>query len=361
MRRIPRDARSAAMVCAVLCTAAAGQTRFEVLTDFPDTNYQGAFALSGDGSSVVGFARRDSGTGPDAVRWNDDGSFDQFGPGNAWSVSFDGGTVATDGDNSMWRHRDGQSTRLDTPDGHPRWGQPRAMSSDGEVISGYFRNQSWEEAFVWTEDTGLLGLGLGDGLRDTRAFGMSSDASTIVGEAYLGSGAYFGFRWTQASGYELLRNNQSEHDMSIAFDTSAEGGFLVGRATNGRAAYWTEATGTVPLPALQRLSQGYAFAVTPDASAVVGVDIDGADEIAFLWTPQDGIRPLADVLLQDHGLDTSGFILERATGISDDGLAICGIGRYEGTSLERAWRVTIPAPPTASALAALAMISRRRR
>lgn len=353
---------AAALLCASLAATAHGQPSFRIFTDFDDTNYQGAFGLSGDGSTVVGFARR-NGTGwPDAVRWNADGSFDHLGLGNAWSTSYDGATVATENNGAMWRFRGDELIRLTMPDGSPRAGTPHAMSSDGEWIAGLFRNEGRDEAFLWSEGSGLVGLGLGNGYSDTGAYGMSPDATVIVGEADLGSGQHFGFRWTADRGYELLRgDNNSEPAMLSAFDTSADGGVIVGRANTERAGYWTEQTGTVSFPALQPHSTGYSFGVTPDGSMIVGTDIDSGDEIAFLWTPDDGIRPLQQVLLEDYALDLGDFHLDRATGISDDGLTITGIGHHDGSSLDRAWRVTIPTPATCALLALAALATPRRR
>jgi hypothetical protein len=57
----------------------------------------------------------------------------------------------------------------------------------------------------WTEDTGLVGLGfLNDGF-PTRAFGISNDASVIVGQSGSFPQGYTAFIWTEDLGMVDLR------------------------------------------------------------------------------------------------------------------------------------------------------------
>ena len=66
--------------------------------------------------------------------------------------------------------------------------------------------------------------------------------------------------------------------------------------------------------------------------------------------------------LQSDGIDLTGWTLETALGISDDGTVIVGRGRdpmNQGVS----WVATIPSPATSTVLSALAVsaVARRRR
>lgn len=72
------------------------------------------------------------------------------------------------------------------------------ISADGSVVVGRSRND--EEAFRWTQATGMVGLGtLPGGAFSSFALGVSADGSVVVGTT---SGSNFGqaFRWTQATG-----------------------------------------------------------------------------------------------------------------------------------------------------------------
>jgi hypothetical protein len=55
------------------------------------------------------------------------------------------------------------------------------------------------------------------------------------------------------------------------------------------------------------------------------------------------MRALRQVLTDEYGLDLGGWRLERATGVSDDGLVIVGTGRNPGGNTE-GWVATVPEP-----------------
>jgi hypothetical protein len=46
----------------------------------------------------------------------------------------------------------------------------------------------------------------------------------------------------------------------------------------------------------------------------------------MLWDAANGMRSVQDVLLNDFGMDLSGWLLRQAKGISADGQTIVGIG-----------------------------------
>jgi hypothetical protein len=75
---------------------------------------------------------------------------------------------------------------------------------------------------------------------------------------------------------------------------------------------------------------------------------------AFIWDADNGMRSLQDVLTGDFGLDLTGWTLEKARGISDDGTVIVGWG--SGPNGREAWRAVIPEPSTL-VLAAFGLLS----
>jgi uncharacterized membrane protein len=83
----------------------------------------------------------------------------------------------------------------------PNCGELYDMVDDGSIIVGDTKGQ----AVYWTEDTGLVGLGfLNDGF-PTRAFGISNDASVIVGQSGSFPQGYTAFIWTEDLGMVDLR------------------------------------------------------------------------------------------------------------------------------------------------------------
>jgi probable HAF family extracellular repeat protein len=117
-----------------------------------------------------------------------------------------------------------------------------------------------------------------------KALGISSDGDVIVGQF-----DFEAFRWTAAGGMVGISSPPRLRATSVANDVSSDGNRIVGWV-------WTD---------------------------------DGNKE-AFLWTPEDGMRPLELILGVDEGLDLAGVELLDATSISDDGRVIAGSGRRDG-------------------------------
>ena len=69
--------------------------------------------------------------------------------------------------------------------------------------------------------------------------------------------------------------------------------------------------------------------------------------MAFIWDQSHGMRRLSDVLTQDYGLDLSGWQLDSAWGISDDGKTIVGQGT--GAQGVEAWVAHLDQAPDLAA------------
>jgi uncharacterized membrane protein len=92
-------------------------------------------------------------------------------------------------------------------------------------------------------------------------------------------------------------------------------------------------------------SESTAHAVSADGSVVVGDNISGAFPFrtteAFVWTGRNAMRSVRSVLVDELGLDLTGWTLASAVGISDDGLTILGNGiNPDGES--EAWIAVLP-------------------
>jgi probable HAF family extracellular repeat protein len=259
------------------------------------------------------------------------------------AVSADGGVVLVSSGNStgwmLWTPGTGL-----VPTGT---GIAADLSGDGEVVAG-----SSGTAFRWTEATGLVDLGtLPNGLA-SNAYGISADGGTVVGES-IGAGSITAFRWTEAGGMQSLGDLPGGTDSSVAVDASADGAVVVGYSygADGLEAFrWTAAGGMVGLGRISGATDSQALAVSAAGALVLG--LSGGQ--ASIWDAANGMRPLADVLASEHGLDLSGWALWTADGISDDRLTVAGTGTGPNAVFE-GWvaKLATPLPEPRSAAAGL--------
>ncbi len=227
-----------------------------------------------------------------------------------------------------------------------------AISADGMTVLGQGTpegagNVVAPAAFVWTEASGLVGLGDLPGGSD-RSFGhaISSDGSVIVGESNsvftdptFGSEA---FRWTPAGGMVGLGDLPGGTFGSDAVFISADGSVVVGIGRNSQAVpggarevfRWTQATGMVGLGSLPGgfpSTSSTANAMSADGSVIVGRASSSSatsGQQAFRWTLAGGMVGLGD-------LPGGGFQSEAMV-VSADGSVVAGQSRSEavGAALE---------------------------
>ena len=77
-----------------------------------------------------------------------------------------------------------------------------------------------------------------------------------------------------------------------------------------------------------------AVFVSANGAVVVGT---GYPRDPFIWDATNGMRNLRDVLVNQYGLDLTGWTLTSATGISADGLTIVGNGVHAGFGNSEGW------------------------
>ncbi|MCA9292394.1 MAG: hypothetical protein KDA20_01120 [Phycisphaerales bacterium] len=299
-----------------------------------------AFGVAGDGSVVVGETP--------GFRWTPSAGLQQLGPlpgsadpvVHAYSVSADGtfvvgaGTIGHVLQAYLWS--DTEVRGLGFLDKTIPWSQARGVSADGSVVVGYSTIEPATFAFRWTEATGMVNLGsLPSSAPFSAAWAVSRDGTVIVGTSKSESGPEV-FRWTEATGMVGLGDLPGGTYDSFALALSADANVIVGASygPNGQEAIrWTQATGMVGLGDLPggTFNSG-AFAVSGDGSVVVGTGNGANGAEAFIWDATNGMRALRDVLINDYGLDLTGWTLNGAAGVSDDGLVIAGTGTHNGTS-----------------------------
>ncbi|MDB9423458.1 PEP-CTERM sorting domain-containing protein [Microcystis aeruginosa CS-564/01] len=170
------------------------------------------------------------------------------------------------------------------------------------------------------------------------ANGISADGSVVVGVSNSANGDE-AFRWTQATGMVGLGTLPGGAFASIAYGVSADGSVVVGTTNGsnfGQAFRWTQATGMVGLGELAGDNNSIAYGVSGDGSVVVGYGNSANGDEAFIWNGTQGMRSLKQVLTNDYGLNLTSWTLKYATAISADGLTIVGFGTNPSGNSE-AW------------------------
>ncbi len=165
------------------------------------------------------------------------------------------------------------------------------------------------EAFVWSHETGMVGLGdLPGGVFNSGAINVSPGGDIVIGISSVEGGTE-AFRWTGGSGMRGLGFLNPELKQSaptaITNDGTIVGSSLIGREIVGH----------------------YEFTNEPIYKDTLA---------AFIWDAAHGMRNLQSVLESNYGLDLSGWQLTSAVDISDDGRVIAGNG-INPLGQEEAW------------------------
>lgn len=227
------------------------------------------------------------------------------------------------------------------------------VSADGSVVVGVSNTASGLEAFRWTPETGMVGLGFGaangvsvdgsvvvgfchnrpcadavftagkgritalerlPGFRDSEAYAVSADGRVIVGASTTATGER-AFCWTPSEGTIPLDPLPSAH-ANVAYGVSSDGSVIVGSSASAshlEACRWTRDGRVVGLGTLPGEVTSEAYAVSADGSVVVGWS---GDREAFRWTEQDGMIGLGALL--------GGRCDSVAMGASADGSVVVG-------------------------------------
>lgn len=188
------------------------------------------------------------------------------------------------------------------------------VSADGAVVVGKAVDglSGIEQAFRWTQATGMQSLGTLGGSRSS-AFDVSADGYVVVGWADNVSNSRHAFRWTVGGGMQDLGTLGGP--TSEAWGVSADGTVVVGWARSPlRAFRWTAGTGMQSLGTLGG-STSEARDVSENGTVVVGRSLNHLNETwAFWWKLPLGMQ----------GLYPLAACCGEANGVSDNGLVIVG-------------------------------------
>jgi probable HAF family extracellular repeat protein len=247
----------------------------------------------------------------------------------------------------------------------------RGVSGDGSIVVGYAEHNTMSnplgQAFRWTEQTGMQGLGYArpNGTY-AEARGISRDGSTIVGVSQSGGavGPVDAFMWTASGGMHALPGLPgAPYIDNNANAVNADGSVVVGWSTSAttavHAARWTSA-GVQDLGVVAPSTTSIAYAVSDDGNVIGGIlNGIGPFDLAFVWTPDSGMSLLSDYLGAHGVVVPAGYRIEDVYAISGDGMTFGGVARNLSTNVREGFVATVPAP--CSLLILLAPTLRRRR
>jgi len=362
-------ARVRLVVIASLClvhvaSATASIPTFYGIGHLPQEARTLAHGVSADGRSVVGECGPSGGL-TSAVVWREglleplDDLHGGQGDSIAYGASGDGsivvGSTIFGGERQAFVHENGVMRGLGDFGGGSVNSVAFAVSADGSTVVGVGSTATVSsQACAWRNDLLISLDDLPGGSTSSAAYGASADGSVIVGSSY-GVNGLEAAKWTD-SGVVGLGDLPGGNFFSLATAASADGSVIVGlgASANGlRAAMWVG-------DEILDLGVGKAYAVSADGRIVVGGYHSPVPTFppAFIWDERSGQRDLRDVLIEDFGLDLSGWTLQRATGISADGRVIVGDG-VNPAGYPEGWVAVIPEPSTLGILATLVILFTR--
>lgn len=364
--------RFLAFAALVFALPAYSTPMFVPLGDLPGGAFQSsAAAVSADGSTVVGISVSAPNTSS-PFRWTSSEGMVAIDPlgfqGLATDVSADG-SVVVGGTQSLspeqayrWTSETGIEGLGVLPE-RSDFSTAFGVSGDGSTVVGVSTGGlplSDDEAFRWTSDGSMVSLGFLPGGDMSQAYAISADGSIIVGTGRNGSSYNEAFRWTSESGMVGLGFLPGGF-YSGANGVSADGTIIVGASDNASgnlAAFrWTNNGGMVDLGFLPGTNESSASSVSADGSIIVGSSrmVGGSSPaVAFLWDSTHGMRSLQEVLT-DLGVDLTGWQLTGAADISADGNTIAGFGWNPSGQLE-AWVAVLAVPEPRPGMLAMAGI-----
>ncbi len=198
-----------------------------------------------------------------------------------------------------------------------------AVSADGTIVTGFSSSPDGSQAFRWTKQTGMVGLGdLAGGFFYSEGFGISPEGAFIVGasdEGHSGGEGGAPMVWTQQNGMQFLGSLGGPLTYGQAMGCASSGSVIVGcsQSQAGIEAFrWTPSQGMMSIGDLPGGPvNARAMAVTPDGSMIVGYGsrVSTYDE-AWYWTAATGMVGL-------------GGRTSAALDVSDDGKVIVGVHR----------------------------------
>lgn len=272
--------------------------------------------LSGDGSTVCGFAALDNEYR--AFRWQAASGYvflPVLGPNQSsesWSYAFDvsaTGAVAVGASSSL----DGSRAVSWGPAGMTNLGAStaQAVNATGSVIVGVSGNM----AVRWAGSMQSLGF-----LPDTNvsiAADVSANGIVVVGHCLTNSSlSERAFRWTPSGG--MLDLGQLPGWTNARATAVSGNGAVVFGNSGSRVFRWTQAQG------MQDIAPGdTVYAANGDGSVAIYQSVFGP----MIW--RSGVNSVRSFAFS-HGLDLTGWSINTAEGLNNEGSAVAGVAIHDG-------------------------------
>lgn len=194
-----------------------------------------------------------------------------------------------------------------------------AISRDGATIWGGARVGGELVSVVWREGQDVE-------LFDFADFGLGEyiAASSDLSLWLFTDGVYY-----QAEDRSVMRPTQVPDGFSVS-NISSTGDVAAGRV-DGNAARWeiggeVERLGTIP-----GFESSRVHGISLDGKVIFGDVLDppaGPQEVrAMIWDAHNGMQQLEEVLLEEYGLETHPWGLQRTVAMSEDRMTITGFSR----------------------------------
>ncbi|MEZ4281933.1 MAG: PEP-CTERM sorting domain-containing protein [Myxococcota bacterium] len=332
---------------------------FDLIWDFGgEVTYTEPNAISADGSTVVGELRTSA--GQEAFVWDRERGLRGIGdlPGGsvfsiAENVSGDGSVVAGNTNSAsgsvafIWDEDRGMRELDPLPEGFVTT-IVGGISDDGSTVVGtmYSEDGRRSDAYFWNETAGYRSIAtLPDG---TVTYGGATDTNRD-GSVIVGGAEGQAFVWTEDDGMILLGDllTPPRRPNSVALAVSQDGSVVVGPASGPSPFIWDADQGLRALYSSALPPEIFSFrpsGASGDASVVVGGSFTPTGNEATIWTQAGGLQFLR-VVLATMGVDLDGWSLLSATDVSADGRTIVGFASKQGFA-SRGYIVVIPEPGT---------------
>ena len=241
---------------------------------------------------------------------------------SGWGVSADGSTAVGgsqsihDGEAFRWTLDSGMEGLGTTPNGSAS--TARAVSGNGTAVVGESAVAFVREALFWMEGSGMIALPHLPGMVSSAANAISADGSVIAGWSQ-GSTLAKAVRWIGGLP-EDLGDLPGGSSRSFAAGISLDGAVIVGSAAlvgATEAFRWSEESG---MEGLGDFDGGFfishASATNGDGSVIVGYGHPGLRPEAFRWTETEGMQGLGVLPDANNG--------SGALAVSSDGSIVVG-------------------------------------
>lgn len=309
---------------------------------FPGGTMSSGAAVSHDATFVTGYGDYifNNQTFYYAFRWSIAGGLVNLGtPASisttaANSMDHAGLAVAGNGGNKLFRWTVGggmQNLGLLTGG---TLGLATGISGDGTIVVGWSNHpdgNSYGVRWVHPGGGGLVALPtLAGGFQGNVAYGISSDGSTIVGGSSWSGTGYRAVRWLPGPVIQNLGILPGGTD-SRAFAISKNNGVIVGDCqipSGDRMFRWVGAMQNLGTPL--GTTDSYAYGTNYDGKVVTGRAKVGLNDYrAAYWSTNVGMT-LLSTYFTSLGGNLTGWVLNGAWGVSNDGSAIAGTGTFNG-------------------------------